>query len=803
MNKVKKQVSLLVFTLFCALLSTNSIYGQSMRLENQIIGKLDIIIATEPSNASSGTVHMIRSRLKTREGDIFSQTSFDNDLKMLVQDYDRVEPMVESDDGKIYITLKVWPKPCIRSVCWEGNHRVKTKRLQSELGINHGAVFDRQSFNQAFHSVKGYYIKQGYFEAQLDYDIEYDELTNEVEVIITIEEGRAGKIKKIAFCNFTKCEEEELLEMMVTKKYNFFLSWLTGEGTYNEDMIQHDEFIILNYLQNHGYADAKIDIDVCEAKENNRIIIYITADRGAKYYFGDVTIDGNELFNSEELLGCIGICPGKPFSPDLIHRSMQILTNRYGRCGYIEAIINYEPKLSEHACVYDVHITVDEGEQYRVGMIKVMGNCSTQTKVILHETLLIPGEVFNLEKLQITEARLCNIGYFKNVNVYAVKSEGTSVLPGNYRDVHIEVEEANTGHLGAFFGFSTVENMFGGINLTERNFNAKGLCRVWSDGFRALRGGGEYAHITLSLGNKTSSYALSWTKPYFMDTPWSVGFDIEKGYQCYIADDYEIYSYGLTLHATYVCNPFLRVGTHYRLKYSDIDIDDDDDCDDGDDDDCGYDDCAALKKQGRNDGLISALGLTWLYDSTNHPIKPTCGLKSRIEGEIAGLGGDRSFLSIGYLNSYYYDLWGCGVIKFRGDVRFIQPLGSTGPDDIPLDERFFLGGDCDVRGYRSYRLGPKFCDDDENPKGGISQQLFSVEYCKPLISCADLFLFVDSGSLSMKKWNFGKYFHSAGYGARVKIFEGTPPLTVGMGYPINPKSSSDVKRFFITVGGKF
>jgi outer membrane protein insertion porin family len=789
---LKVKIQLLLLTIVCTFLSAFPLFGQS-KVENQIVGKLDIVIATESLGASR-TGEMIKARLKTREGDIFSQTAFDNDLKMLIQDYDRVEPFVELSEGKIYITLKIWAKPTIRTIRWEGNRRLKSSKLQSELGIRQGSVFDRQQFNKAFHQLKTYYIKEGFFEAQLDYDIEYDPSCNEVDVVIRLEEGRAGKIKRIVFCNFTKCEEEELLEMMATKKYNFFLSWLTGEGLYSDEMIQHDKFVILSYLQNHGFADARVDIDVCEANENNRINLYIKVDRGAKYYFGNVSIEGNELYSEDEILECLLIKSGCPFSPEKIHQSIEKITNKYGRCGYIEAVINYEPKLSESECVYDIKLSIDEGDQYRVGMIKVMGNCSTQTKVILHETLLIPGEVFNLEKLKITEARLCNIGYFKHVNVYAVKSEGDSVLPGNYRDVHIEVEEANTGHLGAFFGFSSAENVFGGVNITERNFNARGLCHFWQDGFRGLRGGGEYAHFTISIGSKTSSYVLSWTKPHFNDTPWAVGFDIEKGYNQYIADDYEIYTYGFNIHGHYQYNPFLKVGIHYRLKYADIHVDDDDD---------DVDNCKKLKKQARNDGLISAVGLTWLYDSTNHPVKPSRGLKSRIEGEIAGLGGDRSFVSVGYLNSYYYDLWGCGVLKFRGDLKFIQPIGETNADDIPLDERFFLGGDNTVRGYQSYRLGPKFCGEDDNPKGGISMQLFSIEYSKQVFSFFDPFIFIDTGSLSMDKWTFSKFYHSAGYGARVKLLEGMPPLTLGMGYPFNPKHNGDVKKFFISVGGKF
>ena len=50
--------------------------------------------------------------------------------------------------------------------------------------------------------------------------------------------------------------------MIVTKEYNLFTSWLTNQGTYNEEAVQQDQFTILNYLQNEGYADAKVEIKV-------------------------------------------------------------------------------------------------------------------------------------------------------------------------------------------------------------------------------------------------------------------------------------------------------------------------------------------------------------------------------------------------------------------------------------------------------------------------------------------------------------------------------------------------------------
>lgn len=778
---------------FCLPLHAKSFY---IPLENQPVSTIEIIIKGE--KLSTQTIKQtILSRIKTRSGDLFSQTTFDSDLKTLAQDYHKIEPRIESKDGKIAIILTIWLNPTIRDLTWEGNLKVTTKQLQAEFGISPGQAFDQQRFNKAFHQLKTYYIKKGYFEAELDYQLIHDEKANAVDIIISIQEKRAGKIKKICFCNFTKQEEEEILCLLATKKYNFFLSWFNGSGIYNEEMAEHDQFQVLNFLQNEGYADATVSLNVVEAKEKDRIIVYITADKGPRYTIDTITLEGNSLFTKEELLKCLPIRTGAFYSPEALHESIRKLTNYYGRCGYIETAINYIPKPIEGQCAYAIHFTIEEGESYRVGLIKVFGNRCTQTPVILHETLLIPGEVFNLEKLQLTEKRLMNVGYFDSVNVYAVKSEHGGLLSENYRDVHIEVEEGSTGHLGAFFGFSSVENIFGGINLTERNFNYKGLNCFWRDGLSALRGGGEYAHITLSFGAKSRSYLFSWTKPYFRDTQWSVGFDVSRTTNDYYSDHYEVKDSGFTLRAAYECNAFTRVSNHYRISYTDT-----------------HYDKKATNETKRKEGKshwISAFGTSWQYDSTNHPLRPNCGLRSVFSTEIAGIGGGVTFLSFGYSNAYFYDLWGYGLLKLRDDIRFIQPLGSQDPDKIPLGERYFLGGDTTVRGYRSYRLGPKFKkdhhkhkDDEEEPRGGLSLQYFSAEISRPLFSLADGFAFFDAGALSKRRWNINTLYMSVGLGCYIQIFgANSPPLMLGYGWPINPKTSHDVKKFFITAGGKF
>lgn len=776
----------LILCVFASLCST-SLFGQILQYENQPIEKIEV----EAENFPSGVrfePYTVLSHIRTRSGDFFSQLMFDNDLKTLSQEYDRVEPFLASVDGKLFIKLKIWPKPTIRCVTWVGNQKVKSKRLQKELEISLGSVFDRQAFNKAFHKLKAYYVKKGFFEATLDYNVALDSDTNEVDITINIDEGRAGRIKDIVFTNFTPEEEDEILEQLITKKYCIFTSWLTDEGTYNEDAVQQDQFTILSYLQNQGYADARVDLEVCEAEESNRIIIYITATKGPLYQFGEITFSGNKIFCDEDIRDLFTICEEGPYSPERLNETRQNITRFYGKRGYIEAYVDYEPKLLCDELAYTVNFTIEEGEQYCVGLIKVFGNCSTQTNVILHETLLVPGEVFNMDKLQLTEEKLRNIGYFKNVNVYFVKSEGPYGLGGCYRDVHIEVEETSTGNFGAGFGFSSVESIFGEFRITEKNFNYQGFSHFWEDGYKALRGGGEYVHIGATIGAKSRRYALSWTKPFFNDTPWVVGFEIEQSNNRYVSKDYDIDSAGITIHGTRPVNQFINLGLHYRLRNTHIQINE------------GHP-STLLKEEARNSGLISAVGISLNYDSTNHPSEPTDGFKSRLEEEFAGVWGDHTYLSLAYLNSFYYPVSRRGTIRLRGDARFIVPMCRTEAHDIPIDERLFLGGDTTVRGYRSYKLGPKYPEGD--PRGGMSLQFLSAEYDHKLSKRFSAFVFCDAGHLAFGLWDFGELRTSLGFGVRFKVFESGPPLNLGMGFPLNPRSRGDVKRFFFAVGGRF
>jgi len=744
----------------------------------------------------------VLTRLSTKVGDPFSQEAFDQDLKLLSEEYDRVDPCIDVRHGEINITIKLWEKPSIQSINWYGNDCIRTRTLQRKLGIAPNCPFNREEFNKAFNSLKELYVRKGFFEAELQYTVLPHPDRNEVEINIVICEGRSGRVGGLEFVGFTKDEEKAILNMVATKKYNLFTSWLTGTGTYKEDALDHDRLMIVNYLQNEGYADASIDISITESEKNNRIIITVTADKGDIYSFGDISFSGNTLFTDEEIEKVMLIKEGDNYSPELNRETMQAIQNLYGSKGYIEANVNYRLRLSPFSPTYDVYFDIEEGEQYYVGLVRVLGNVSTNTNVILRESLLYPGEVFNSRKLQATQTRLESVGFFKCVNVYAVRASDDKALGPNYRDVYIEVEETTTGSVSLFVGASTADSVFGGLDLTENNFNWRGLGSVWRDGAAAVRGNGEYFHIRASFGAKESNYILSWLDPYFNDSLWRVGFDVNFQRSQLQSNDYDIDTIGFSIYANYPLTNYWLVGTKYRFRYADIEI--------------AKGVGKEAQKQEKNSGITTGVGLNMGFDSTDNPFKPHRGLRSSAEAEIlfednGAKGKDTFFFSkFNYLNTYYYPVWRLGTLKFRGEARFIHMLGGVSNEKLPLSEVFFLGGDTTVRGYKPFIIGDHFQKKEadgkikvtNDPQGGVSSFLVSTEYNQQIVPVLDTFVFWDGGAISRDEFDIGKFVMSYGGGIRLQV-GGRVPLTIGVGFPINPEREDDKRIFFFSMGGQF
>jgi outer membrane protein insertion porin family len=801
--------------LFACLFSMLSLFGATPPTEpyeGHPVRKINILVENQSPDEVDEETQVIY-RMHTKMGDPFDQELFDRDLKSLSDEYESVDPAIKVENGQVLITITLKKRPIITNFVIEGSS-FKDKKILSEAELKKGMSYNREEFYKSIQKIRDFLVKKGFFKAEISYVVENTPINNEITIHLVIHEGPSGRINQIQFEGFTKTEESEILELIRVRKFNIFTSWLTGSGTIKDEELDPDVQTIVHHMQNHGYVDAHVTMRLEDLPENKLALVFVL-NRGPKYTIHNITFSGATLKTDEDLKKASDLQPGETFSIDKIRAAQERVRELYTQEGYLHSSVDYRLDLLSNEPQYDIHFNVEESQKYRVGLVMVTGNYNTNKNVVYNNIDIEPGEVFDSRKIKSTQDRLQSTGYFKNVNVYPIKSDEHQYGASEYCDVMVEVNEAQTGSASLFGGLSSTDSAFGGIDLTENNFSIAGFRNVWFKGPSAFRGGGQFLQIKGTIGVKESDVNVSWLDPYFNDSLWRLGIDFQASTSKVLSNDYNLKTIGSTVTTSYPLTSYLNYGFRFRVKNEITDV-------------------ASKEKiknpeeyaQEQNNGIVSALASTMGFDTTDSIFRPHRGFRTNFEAEFGGLVPNKMgsnnipFIRFGSLNAYYIPIWRKGTFKIRGDLKFTQPLSGGNGNDLPLAEHFFLGGEGTVRGYKQGMVGPIFRNvsvkengDQEintSPKGGMSSALLSFEYAQNIIRPLDLFTFIDAGAVSMDYWSFNKPVATYGIGARIDIGKRLP-FVFGIGLPLglSSKAYKEFKAdhrdqfFFFSMGGQF
>ncbi len=785
---------------FSSVLLGNPIVADSY--ENMDVGGVTVDVTNAPRSSQDKDADvLIEMRLKA--GDKFNQVAFDKDLKTLSEKYQIVDPKITQKDGKLYIHLNITLRPKIVKFIVEGS-KYTQKKILEKGELKTPMEYNRGEFYKSITDIRDWLIKRGYFKADVTYKI--DEVPGTLEAIahIYIDTGPLGHIGKIELHGFTKKEEKAIYGMIKSSKFNILTNWLIGSGVLRDDDLDRDITLITHHIQNEGYIDAKVKIEILTAP-NDKLILDISLDRGELYHVGTIKVEGNTLETSEELEKIISIKEGDVFKTEKVTSSQEGIKELYTKKGYLDTSVGYELVPAENY-TYNIVYNVEESARYKVGLIVVSGNKRTHNNVVYNNIDIKPGEVFDSSKMKQTQNRLQSTGYFKNVSVYAVTNDGLDSPDGQYRDVVVELEENRTAALHFSAGANSASNIFGELSLSEQNFDLNGITNFWTEGLKSFRGAGQHMDIKAMVAAKELSASVSWVNPYINDSLWRFGIDLQAKKDATIAD-YNLYTFGGSTSAIYPINPFFTSGVKWRLRDSIIKLNDLNITTvvNGANTEATPTEVALDEKALRNNGIVSGGAILFGYNTTDNPYVPHRGLRSNLTMEFAGLlrnapnVRDFPFLNFGYSNSYYVPLWKNATFKVRGDLHFILPLWEGTSADFPITEKFLLGGVGTVRGYAQGQVGPYYGTTPGDPKGGISSGLFSIEVLQKIIAPLDIFAFFDAGVVSERPFSFSEdrfrfsqltkgtspFKTTAGVGIRLNL--GQPlPFVLGYGYPFNP-----------------
>jgi outer membrane protein insertion porin family len=706
---------------------------------------------------------VILGRIRSSVGSPFNPSQASEDLRAIftLGFFDDVQMKVEDFEGGVKITFVVVERPFVRDVEFVGNSRLGTTELQEKIELKLGSVYNPVEVQRAREKLKNAYEDEGYFEVQISPEVEKFE-DGDVKVVFTITEGRRITIDKIVIRGNNGLKDNAIKDVMATRERQYFIM----RGTVQRQNLEEDMERIVGVYQDHGFVQMRVEkYDVSVDRERARVTITIDVVEGAQYRIGTIKVGGVTLVPEEEVRRQLGLKSGEIFSRTALRDGVRNITDLYSTIGRASADV--VPRTDQQsASTIEVAIEVTEGPEVYVERINITGNTRSEDRILRREIPFVEGDLFTLQKLQRARQRLVNLGYFDMVNV--------TTQPGTDKTriiVNVEVTERPTGIFSIGGGFSSVDSFVGTLDISQNNF----LGRGWQLSLR------------LRAGANSQQGIISFTEPWLFDRPLSAGFDLFNVRRDFTEYDYD--SLGGTVRLSHPFAEYWRWQVSYRLTQDEID-------------DVRSDDPLLTDEEGTR--LTSAITLGLTRDSRDAVAAPTRGGFTIITLDLAGLGGDSRFVKTVASTTYFKPIWLGHILSGRVEAGYgfgWDEDGLTGRDELPVFERFYLGGPNSIRSVKARRVSP--VDDAGTRIGGTSEVLGNVEYIVPLPFNFRMAAFFDIGNAYgfSTKFDLTDTREAAGAGVRWQSPFG--PIRVDYGINLDRRKGEDFGAIQFSVGSPF
>jgi outer membrane protein insertion porin family len=259
-------------------------------------------------------------------------------------------------------------------------------------------------------------MEKGFYNAVVKVIEQPDEiLENSVKLIFDVRSGERVKIEKLEFVGVSQMSEKKLRRTMKsTKQRNFFRVFKASK--YIENEYADDKKKVIAKYNKEGFRNAKIVSDSVYVINKERIGIRIQIDEDKKFYFRNISFAGNTKYRTTTLDSILNINKGDIYDLEML--SSRISFNPNGRD--ISSLYTDDGYLNFYAFPVetiifpdsiDVEIRMEEGRQYRIGNVSVMGNTKTNDRVIYRELKTRPGDLFNRSDLMRSQRDLMNLGH--------------------------------------------------------------------------------------------------------------------------------------------------------------------------------------------------------------------------------------------------------------------------------------------------------------------------------------------------------------------------------------------------------
>jgi outer membrane protein insertion porin family len=681
----------------------------------------------------------LRALIFTKPGDKYDPEALNRDFMALWNTgrFDDIRLEREAGTKGWIIRFVVVERRVVRSIKYDGMKSISVSEIldrfkERKVGLSVESQYDPNKVQRAKVVLQEYLAERGRQFATVEPEI-HQVPPSSLEVVFKVDEGPKVKVGEITFDGNNSFNDRLVKRSMknlhaIGIPYSIVAEDLFAK-TYDSTKLEEDQQRIQQFYQDNGYftahtTDAKVEIvDVGGGKFRLPLVkstkigkaanIHISIEEGRLYHLNNINFVGVKLFRTPDSLmrPVFGMQSGDVFSTGKLRKGMTELTKLYGNFGYIDFVAEpgFEPVPNTDKI--DLTLTFDEGKQFFVRRIDFSGNTTTRDKVIRRELLIDEGDIFNTRLWELSILRLNQLGYFEVLK----ENESADIkrdTKNNTVDITLKVRERGKNSVQLNGGVSGIAGSFIGFSYSTNNF----------------LGLGETLSLGTQLGTRMRNVTLGFTEPYFLDKPLQVGFtvfmqrfDYNQAREASILSgqnliplfnqlgsqnllNYVTNSRGLTAFMSYpLKRSFARLGISYGYSIQNVKT-----LTDASSLYFNYINFLHINGPNTLDGITSStITPSFTYNSVNHPINPTGGKSISLSLSFSGsvLGGNVNQIEP-VLDAKYFHKSPWNQKHVIGAHLLGRWLTGYGGKVAPPFNRFYMGGENDIRGFEIWGISP-------------------------------------------------------------------------------------------------
>ncbi|RMG39563.1 MAG: outer membrane protein assembly factor BamA [Candidatus Dadabacteria bacterium] len=624
--------------------------------------------------------------------------------------------------------------------------------------------FGANTINILIENIERLYREAGYLYATISYtrDVSTD---NRINYRINIIEEERVPVSGVEFKGNKSLSSENLSKLIEERFPEFSDDILSPEFAVDE-MLRHNSEAIKEVYVWQGFPAAMVKYRIVPNQDERSVkIIYHISE-------GDRLIASKIITENWPDKIQLPKKPDKPISVPKINSYIETLLEKLIRAGYLKAEITTQMKASNEPAV----LLINPGKRTRISSIIIKGAQNIDVSVIKSRLLVQAGDPWDQELIDLSRKRLLRLGLFSRVQFEP--SDGSLDQPTEQLTVTVIERSLHTLEIGGGVHSEFGTHLFG--EFTDRGIFADGRGL-------AMRADLYYDPTVASVTEGIAS--LRYSDPFLFDSNYRLTEDLRYQKLELANQEFDLDRISLTSFVLRSFSDDFDLSLGHTLLEENLDNVSPD---------------AVIGKFDTGTVKLSFVSASLNYDRRDSRLNPTRGFNLSLDALLATkkLGSDASYFGLEGKFSFIKPL---PLFDRRISFAFNSRAGSlwtfNGTDNVPISQRYYLGGRTSVRGFRENSLGPRGVAGSVIGGDLLLQQNTELRY--RLNDFTSLIGFFDAGTVFLKDRSIssGDLRESAGIG--IRYLSPIGPIGFDIGHPLDERAGEPSFRFHFSIGSAF